>query len=498
MIYRSKTISQLAPRIEYENPKIVDNITPIYRIIDEDGIIVDCNNFYLESLGYTRKETIGKSYHIHVPKSERNLEIKSFEMWKKDAVINNRDIILKKKNGKKITYYLTGRSFTENGKLRKKDIFRDISEIRKTRSDLRLVQYENLYESSSELYATINSRGVIVDCNESIEEKLGYTKDEMIGAQILDYADDEDYEKFTEFIKNLEHIKRNDSVVIKIKKKNTTIMQTRIVVIALINKNKRIVGANVILTDISESVNLKNELNSLEELNNQKVKFLIDISHQLRNPLTSIMGLTEVLSNEKLGKLNEKQKDYVLSILAETKILKFKIESLMKDQRMESDEWKPDVHSFEVKEVTDYLKKDFQTIMNENNIKFEVKIEKKLKMESDKSVLKEILQNLIYNAIDFTSEGKGKIKIDINSEGSSIIFSVSDNGIGIEDDKQMKIFERGFSDNGELSRQYGGTGVGLSICQNFIKNLGGGKMELISELKKGSTFIFKLPKTIKI
>jgi signal transduction histidine kinase len=141
---------------------------------------------------------------------------------------------------------------------------------------------------------------------------------------------------------------------------------------------------------------------------------------------------------------------------------------------------------------------DFKNISEHKKIQFTNSTkEKNLIIKSDKVRLKQVLNNLIYNAIDFVPETTGKIEINVQTKGFEIIFYVKDNGVGISSEKQKDLFKKFYQLDMSHSREHGGTGLGLSICKGILEGLGG-KIWLESDLVQGTTFYFAIPKEIKI
>ena len=134
--------------------------------------------------------------------------------------------------------------------------------------------------------------------------------------------------------------------------------------------------------------------------------------------------------------------------------------------------------------------------MEKKQIGFFVNSIKDQTIYSDEYRLRQVMDNLIRNALDFVSENTGKITIDISSDFENVTFSVQDNGIGISEENQKNVFKKFFQVNSTAKRSHGGTGLGLMICKGIVEELGG-KIWLKSETGKGTTFYFQIPKNIE-
>jgi signal transduction histidine kinase len=154
--------------------------------------------------------------------------------------------------------------------------------------------------------------------------------------------------------------------------------------------------------------------------------------------------------------------------------------------------------TIDANEMIDETLTDFKNISEHKKIQFTNSTkEKNLIIKSDKVRLKQVLNNLIYNAIDFVPETSGKIEINVQTRDSEIIFYVKDNGMGVPPEKQKDLFKKFYQLDMSQSREHGGTGLGLSICKGILEGLGG-KIWLESDLIQGTTFYFAIPKEDKI
>lgn len=230
-----------------------------------------------------------------------------------------------------------------------------------------------------------------------------------------------------------------------------------------------------------------------EDATRAKSEFLAKMSHELRTPLNSVIGFSDILLSESFGKLNEKQTRYVKNVNVSGKYLLDLINNILDLSKIEARKMELQLEFFAVPELISQIVESVSLLTAEKNIDLEIMISKKVSLlYADKSKFKQILYNLISNAIKFTSPN-GKICLIANIINDNLSVSVIDNGIGISLDDQKLLFEPFHQVyHSFLSREYKGTGLGLAIAKRFA-NMHEGNITVQSEIGKGSTFTFTLP-----
>lgn len=238
---------------------------------------------------------------------------------------------------------------------------------------------------------------------------------------------------------------------------------------------------------------LKVLASELERTARVKSDFLANMSHELRTPLNSIIGFSEVLYDETFGPLNEKQKQYVNNVLTSGKHLLLLINQILDMAKVEAGKMQLTLSDVSMKNLLDDISLLVLDMVSKKKLKMSLETAEDLpSIEADELKVKQILYNLISNAVKFTPEG-GKIGLRAKRADSGVEIVVWDTGVGVAPENMEKIFEGFFRVNTPYSQVTEGTGLGLSLSRKLVE-LHGGKLSLESEgLNKGVAVRFVLP-----
>ena len=219
---------------------------------------------------------------------------------------------------------------------------------------------------------------------------------------------------------------------------------------------------------------------------------IMNMSHELRTPLNSVIGFSDLLLEGAFGSLNTRQSKYVSNILISGKNLLEIINNLLDISRLEAGERNLNYEEIDIASLIGEVRMSLLSPASNKKISVEVKVDTSLEnIRADRTKLRQILYNLMSNAIKFTPE-KGRVTVSACKKEGMLEIKVSDNGIGLSKEDNEKIFMPFIQADSSTARGYGGAGLGLYIVKNFI-DLHGGKIWVDSEVGKGSTFIFTLP-----
>ncbi|WP_448546587.1 response regulator [Thalassotalea fusca] len=230
-----------------------------------------------------------------------------------------------------------------------------------------------------------------------------------------------------------------------------------------------------------------------ERANHLKGEFLANISHEVKTPMNGVYGMTHLLLRTPLDK---KQFEYAKHIQKSANHMLDLLNSILDFSKIEAGGLQLENHEFNLAELADEVVTIFRQSAHDKNIELLLALNDEISyyIIGDSTKLKQILVNLVNNAIKFTEKGSVCLKVEVKhckNEVCTIKFSVIDSGIGIDEDKQQHIFEKFTQAENSTTRTYGGTGLGLSISSRLVTMMDG-ELKVKSQVGVGSCFSFEL------
>ena len=230
----------------------------------------------------------------------------------------------------------------------------------------------------------------------------------------------------------------------------------------------------------------------LEVANQHKSEFLANMSHELRTPLNAIIGFSEVLIERMFGELNDKQADYLADIHSSGRHLLSLINDILDLSKIEAGHMALDLEAFDVPAALGNAMSLVRERAQHHAIALDLVVAETVgEIVADQRKFKQILLNMLSNAVKFTPDG-GRVTVQAATQGNALVVSVADTGIGIAEDDQAVVFDEFRQVGRHYTNKQEGTGLGLALTKRFV-DLHGGQLSLHSELGKGSTFTFTLP-----
>ena len=343
----------------------------------------------------------------------------------------------------------------------------------------------------------VDNDGIVVDSNPSFSDMTGYTSEELIGKSAAAIFIPESKEETLENIIDLRKKGISSAYELNLKNKSGENIWMLISGSPIFDANNNINGSIGIHLDITERkeqmIGLMLARKKAEELAYSKEIFLANMSHEIRTPMNAVIGMARLLEEMPMS---AKQTAYIEAIKISSENLLVIINDILDFSKIDLGKLELEESNFNFFSFIRNIMIQFEVKAREKNLLFKNQIDSDISefFVSDPGRLAQIISNLISNSIKFTHEGGVELNcvlIRESPESQVLRISVSDTGIGIEQENKELIFESFMQEHSSINRKYGGTGLGLSISRQLLK-LFKSDMTVITEKGKGSAFSFEV------
>ena len=358
-------------------------------------------------------------------------------------------------------------------------------------------KYVNLAESIEEFIYYADLKGHFIFMNQKGPEKFGYSFEDLSGKHFTEFVHLEDIETTKEFYKKMVLENRDQSYfefrVMTKDRKIKWVGQS----VTSIKENGVTIKFAAVARDITKIKKLHLELQqakSLAEASQRAEKqFLTNMSHEIRTPLNAIIGMSHLIQETEMS---TEQEEYIDILFSSAKILHALINDILDFSKIDSGNLEINEKEFDLVELIENFQKTFSVKLENKSVNFVCEVDPEIDslIKSDELLLNQVLFNLIGNAEKFTDKGEIKLSLKVLEKTKSnykIRFEISDSGIGISEEDQIKIFHQFVQVSEQRKYSYGGTGLGLPISRKILSLLGG-SLKVKSKLNKGTTFYFEL------
>jgi len=478
--------------------RIFESYQDVYFKLDIDGTIAEISPSVEKTGGYTSNELQGEPVDKLYADDSELLAIN--KMLFKKGFVKDRDIKLLKKDNSVIFASLnakllrgeTGRPYGVEG------VIRDITERIKAEDRFRKSEerFRALFYEAPDAIVVQNYKGEILDANPATYKLFGVPKDKFTGKTILNFIAEKHRNEFqNDFSLWIEG--KMDSKRSFILTSTGQYIPVEIHASRIQYSDTKALMFNIrdITTIIESEKRLKDAKENAEQSDMLKSVFLANMSHEIRTPMNAIIGFSEILSDEDLSK--KEREEFIRYITQGSNTLMNLIEDIIDITKIEAGKVKLNLTECNVSNLMDELYATFLKIKNMNGNKLlELRLNKPVLdkgffISTDPSRIRQILSNLLGNALKFTDEGYIELGFNLEKE-NQIAFYVKDTGIGIPKEKQKLIFERFGQVEEAQDKEHKGTGLGLAISKKLAELLGG-DLSVDSVVGAGSVFKLNLP-----
>ena len=378
-------------------------------------------------------------------------------------------------------------------------VARQTSELRERHRKENVLKdrFEALVESANDLILSCDRNGKILSFSKAGEKLIGYTESVAKSMSLRDLLE-------PEFVGSLDFLADDSGLLaeglnrqVKFRRADGTSFWGDLSLKQL-PQERGISGVLGVVRDISQRKAIEHELKrakeAAEEADRAKGEFLANMSHEIRTPMNGVLGMSQLLMD---SSLNEEQRSFVETIRSSGDVLIKVINDILDFSKFESGKVEIDPHPFNPRQMFEHIADALDSEAAAKGLYLRVYLPNELPrlLIGDEVRIRQVLWNLLGNAVKFTKEGGIDLQVSLlDGDGPRLKVEVSDTGIGMSSEQLEKIFQPFAQADASTTRRFGGTGLGLAICQQLVKAMNG-VLRVESERDRGSTFVFELPLT---
>lgn len=470
-----------------------------YSVSPVGATILNCNETFLSTLGYSREEVIGKPIFTFMDSSVIAYAYENFKRFLETGSVKNKEFTILKKNGEKIIVSLNAEAVrdVDNKILYSISSWRDITDQKLGEQKLKNSnELLSLFIQQSPIYAFIKTVTLtdsrILYASDNYVNMVGIKGSDMIGKSVLDIFPEE----FAREIQKEDWKVVLNGEILRVEQKfNSRIYSTVKFPIKQDGKNL-LAGYSVDITDIvGSSLTIQEQNRELQKLNADKDIFISILAHDLKNPFNALLGFSTLLV-ENVRKYNIDRIESQLKLINENSRRAYNLlEDILFWSQAQSGKIPFEPVQVNFRELCAEVIDNIRLSAINKNIKIEINV-LDIELFADKNMLTTIMRNLLTNAIKFTNYN-GNISVTSSVSDQFVVVAVNDDGIGMDANHVAELFDFTRKVTTRGTEGEAGTGFGLLLCKEFVGKHGG-KIWVESELNKGSSFRFSVPMWLNI
>ncbi|MEO1662739.1 MAG: PAS domain S-box protein [Pseudomonadota bacterium] len=479
---------------------VIDAALDCIIMMDGDGLVVEFNPAAEHVFGYTREEAIGATLaELVIPATLRDAHHNGLERYLKTGehnVSNKRvEVPATNKAGDDLLVELAISPVEFGGTTFFSAYLRDITEAKAAQERLLASEerFQSLFELSPDAIVVINSKGELLDANNLACKLAGYSKEEMLTKPAIDFVAPDN---LADALAGMSTASNGDTVRIQMDFLNAS--GDRVPTELLGRRIESPDGALYygVVRDISDRLakerQLRDSKEAAEKANIAKSDFLANMSHEMRTPLNGVIGSLSLVER---GGLSEQTSGLIKAAERSAETLLTLIDDLLDLSRIEAGEVDLEYSVFDPAELSTIVSEVFNPLAEKKGITLAVEVSAAGKcIRSDVGKIRQVLINLVGNALKFTQRGVVAVNIDYAGDDKEgrLSVEVRDTGIGISKRDQAMLFDRFKQADSSRSKSHSGAGLGLAICKQ-LADIMDGSITVSSAPGVGSTFTFSVP-----
>jgi PAS domain S-box-containing protein len=493
-VTRQKRAEQALHEREAQFRDLFDEAPVACHELDAAGKITRVNHAELALLGYTAEEMIGRPVWEFIVEGDAAKTVAQEISGEASAESTPRTF--RKKGGGRVPALVRNKR-TADGGLRA--TLQDISALKRIEEDLREAEekYRSIFENAIEGIFQTTQEGSYMSVNPALAEIFGYASpDEMmrsvthIGRQL--YVDANRRQQFATLIAEKGAVKDFES---EMRRKDGSVIWVSERARAVRDIDGKLLYYEGTVEDVTARRDAESAITQARDAALESVRlkseFLANMSHEIRTPMNGIIGMAGLLLDMDL---NPKQRDFAQTVATSAESLLTIIDDILDFSKIEAGMLTFEEIDLDLTKVVEGAVELLAARAASKNVELAslVRSEVPVALRGDPGRLRQVLTNLVGNAVKFTSVGEVVVRADLldeNETSATLRFRVIDTGIGISPEAQGKLFQAFVQADGSTTRRFGGTGLGLAICKQLVQQMGG-EIGVESEAGKGSTFWF--------
>jgi PAS domain S-box-containing protein len=353
-----------------------------------------------------------------------------------------------------------------------------------------------LVDSAEDAIYSTDLEAIVTSWNRGAEKLYGYTADEMVGKSMLVLLPEGEIQgDLAERVAAVQAGKAVESYTTVRRRKDGSLVDVTVSLSSIRDQDGNVTGLSAIMRDISAWKHAEEQLHQALEAarsaNETKSQFLAMMSHELRTPLQAVLGYTEFLLTNPASKLSEEERVDLGYIQQGGQRMLSLVNQLLDLSRLEAGRLAVRREAVDLSDVMEQVRQDVAPQVQEKGLALEIELPATLPaIAADPERLRQILLNLVGNAVKFTDEGSVTVRAE--AQGAAVAITVTDTGIGIAPEELPHIFEAFRQADSRLARRHSGAGLGLAIAQGLAE-LMDGQLAVESALGTGTTFTLTMP-----
>ncbi|MBI5355125.1 MAG: PAS domain S-box protein [Candidatus Aenigmarchaeota archaeon] len=357
---------------------------------------------------------------------------------------------------------------------------------------------ESILDSIPDMILVVDSENTIIKSNDSARKALGLAKDDISGMHLNAVADIDMGKASHGSVPGTIKSVSGQIPTVFWAKRITDMQGEQCTIIVAKDDSGMATELKKKIDDLNSSYSqlfgykemMEESYEEFKKVSKKKDEFVSMVAHELKTPLAAIHGFSELLKNEKVFSDPKTREKYLGITIRETERLNRLVSQILDLSRIDLGTMNLNIERIDFSEILKIADENIRQRAEAKGLSLEFQIDRSIFIESDKERLIQIVLNLVDNAVKYTEHGS--ILVSAKADGTDIMFSVSDTGVGIPEEHFNKIFTRFYEVDSSFSRKVGGTGLGLSIVKEIVE-LFSGKIWFESKYGKGTTFFLRLP-----